>query len=174
VAKKTESVEWQYYPKSDEIPLLLKKVVTEFNKVRLEIQSSEATLVSNQVLAKLRSLLEELGFTVERSKASGDRIKVPVLFGRNGVLEKWFDADAVHVAERTVLEIEAGRGVTNNDFLKHLLEACLMHDIDYFVLAVRINYRGNADFEHVYRFFDTLYASGRIQLPLKGVLVIGY
>jgi hypothetical protein len=148
--------------------------VAAFTKVSPEIHSSKSTLVSNQVLSKVRAPLESLGFIVERSKASTDRIKVPVLFGRNGHLDKYFDADAVHHEKKTVLEVEAGRGITNNDFLKHLLEACLMHDIDYLVLAVRILYRGHTDFEHVYKFFDTLYASGRIRLPLKGVLVIGY
>ena len=34
--------------------------------------------------------------------------------------------------------------------------------------------RRNNDFEYVIRFFNTLYASNRLKLPLEGLLVIGY
>ena len=36
------------------------------------------------------------------------------------------------------------------------------------------NYRSGDDFEAVYKFFDTLYASHRVQLPLESILLIGY
>ena len=49
----------------------------------------------------------------------------------------------------------------------------MMHDV-YLAIAVRNSYGGGNDFEKVVRFFDTLYASNRLQLPLKGILVIGY
>jgi hypothetical protein len=89
-------------------------------------------------------------------------------------LEKYFDADGVNTLTKTVLEVEAGRGVVNNDFLKHLFQACMMHDVDYFVVAVRLLYQKRNDFEVAYRFFDTLYASRRLELPLRGVLLLGY
>lgn len=50
----------------------------------------------------------------------------------------------------------------------------MMQDVDYLAIAVRNVYRGNKDFETVLKFFDTLYASNRLTLPLKGILVIGY
>lgn len=50
----------------------------------------------------------------------------------------------------------------------------MMHDVEYFGVAVRLDYRGNKDFEKVRVFFDTLYASGRLQLPFRGILIIGY
>jgi hypothetical protein len=92
----------------------------------------------------------------------------------NGKLEKSFEADAHHDAAGFVVEVEAGRGVTNNQFLKDLFQACMMHDVYYLAIAVRNKYRGNEDFEMVLRFFNTLYASHRLQLPLRGILVIGY
>lgn len=46
--------------------------------------------------------------------------------------------------------------------------------IEYLVLAVRNDYRGNDDFQKVYSFLETLSISSRIQLPLRGVVVIGY
>jgi len=49
-----------------------------------------------------------------------------------------------------------------------------MYEVEYLVIAVRKVYKGNPDFQNVITFFDTLYASGRLQLPLKGILIIGY
>ena len=93
-------------------------------------------------------------------------------------MEKSFDVDAWHKQERFVLEIEAGRATINNQFLKDLFEACLMHDVDYFCVAVRNTYRAanikNRDFETVRTYFETVYASRRLQLPLKGVMILGY
>jgi len=73
-----------------------------------------------------------------------------------------------------VVEVEAGRGVVNNQFLKDPFQACMMHNVSYFAVAVRNLYRGSDDFNKVCRFFDTLYASNRLHLPLKGILIIGY
>ena len=50
----------------------------------------------------------------------------------------------------------------------------MMHDVLYLGIAVRNTYRSSPDFERVIRFFDTMYASNRLKLPLKGILVIGY
>jgi hypothetical protein len=50
----------------------------------------------------------------------------------------------------------------------------MMHNVNYLVIGVRKTYRKKADFEKVITHFDTLYASGRIKLPLKGILIIGY
>jgi hypothetical protein len=49
----------------------------------------------------------------------------------------------------------------------------MRHDAASFGVAVRLDYRGNKDFEKVRAFFDTLYASGRLHLPFRGVLIIG-
>ena len=50
----------------------------------------------------------------------------------------------------------------------------MMYEIDYLAVAVRNQYRGSKDFLRAKAFFDTLYASGRLPLPLKGVVLIGY
>ncbi len=73
-----------------------------------------------------------------------------------------------------MLEVEAGRAVVNNQFLKDLFQACMMHGVNYLGIAVRNIYRNSNDFDRVIRFIDTLYASSRIRLPLKGILIIGY
>jgi hypothetical protein len=50
----------------------------------------------------------------------------------------------------------------------------MMQDVDYLGIAVRNKYRTSPDFDKVFAFFDTLYKSNRLELPLKGVLIIGY
>ena len=98
-----------------------------------------------------------------------------MLFGINGKLEKSFNADAFDKNTKTVIEIEAGRGVMNYQFLKDLFQACMMLDTDYLVIAIRKIYlKTYKDFKTVISFFDTLYASQRIKLPLKGILIVGY
>jgi hypothetical protein len=62
----------------------------------------------------------------------------------------------------------------NYQFLKDLFEACMMFDVEYLVIVVRRKYLKVNDFTEIVDFFDTLYASDRIELPLKGILVIGY
>jgi hypothetical protein len=50
----------------------------------------------------------------------------------------------------------------------------MMPSVDYLILAVRNDYRGNDDFSKIFQFFETLYINGRLQLPLKGIVLIGY
>jgi hypothetical protein len=167
-------VNWQYFPKNNPVPEQLGDVVLVFQNCEKEISSEVYNYTSNQVLGKLRVRLELLGFKIERSKKHDDKIKVPVLFGLNGKLEKYFDADGYHEEYRTVIEVEAGRAVSNYQFLKDLFQACMMTQVDYLIIAVRITYRDNPDFQNVVTFFDVLFSSGRLSLPLKGVLIIGY
>ena len=75
---------------------------------------------------------------------------------------------------KIVIEVEAGRATANNQFLKDLFQDCMMFNVEYLVIAVRNTYRNHNDFEIVYRFLETLYISNRIQLPLKGIMLIGY
>ena len=167
-------INWQFYPKSTNAPAIAKTVVECFESVATEIESGVAGLKSNEVLARVCPHLKTNGFLVETGKKAADKIPVPVLYGRNGQLEKSFDADALHVESGFVLEVEAGRGVVNNQFLKDLFQACMMSDVQYLGIAICNLYGTNKDFEIVCRFFDAMYASDRLKLPLKGILLIGY
>jgi hypothetical protein len=167
-------IEWIYFPKSNEPPPLIRNVVKVFENVGSEINSNFNALKSNEVLSKVGPGLDSLGFKVEKGKKFNEKIFVPVLFGRNGKPEKSFDADAYHETEKIVLEVEAGRGVLNNQFLKDLFQACMMNNVDYCGIAIRNIYKGNPDFEQVVMFFETLYASNRLILPLKGIFIVGY
>ena len=167
-------INWQFFPKSRIIPEHLENVLGVFELNENLITSDVHNYGSNEVLENVRTNLEKLDFQIEKSKKSSDKIKVPVLFGQNGKLEKYFDADGYNKENKTVIEVEAGRAVTNYQFLKDLFQACMMYEVDYLVIAVRKTYSKNHDFKTVITFFDTLYASGRLRLPLEGILIIGY
>lgn len=169
------TINWAYFPLSDAPPDHVRKVVDIFESHADEIDSERFDVQeSDVVLGKLADSLEALGMRVERGKTKDKKIYVPVLFGRNGKATKSFEADAFWPESRLVLEVEAGRGVTNFQFLKDLFQACMMQGVEYLGIAVRNRYRNSQDFERVFSFFDTLYKSSRLSLPLKGVLVIGY
>jgi len=136
--------------------------------------STKSDQPSNSVMARLRPGLERVGFRVEKGKSIEDKIVVPVLFGRRGKILKCFNADAHAAVQGWVLEVEAGRAVDNNQFLKDIFQACMMHDVLHLAIAVRNKYRNSDDFAKVEGFLETLYVSGRLQLPLKGILLIGY
>lgn len=168
-------ISWQHFPKHSPCSAFLRDIVACFEEVSSEIASlKNVGQVSNDVLAKVRPGLEQLGFMVEASKLAEGKIKVPVLYGANGKVEKSFDADAFHPQQKVVVEVEAGRGVTNYQFLKDLFQACVMQDVEYVVIAVRLDYRGSSDYAKVVTFIETIYASNRLILPLKGILIVGY
>lgn len=169
---------WAYFPRSSKPTKLALDVVDAFAGVQTQVDSSSHTLPSNGVLAFVGPQLAALGFKTEVGKKRSEKVYVPVLYGNNGLVSKAFEADAHHVDERFVVEVEAGRAVVNNQFLKDLFQACMMDDVDYLGIAVRNSYEAagikNPDFDRVVTFFDTLYASARIRLPLKGILILGY
>lgn len=169
-----KETEWQLYPKNMTCPKHLQSIISLFENKIDDIDSLHHTYESNGVLSILKPGLETLGYDVEQSKKAGDKIEVPVLFGKNGKLEKYFYADAYSFELKTVVEVEAGRAVSNFQFLKDLFEACVMADVDYCVIAVRRKYRSSEDFEKVIQFMDTLYSSTKFVIPLHGVLIIGY
>jgi hypothetical protein len=168
-------INWVYFPKSSPPPEFGLLIVALFGEMASAIDSSKmAVQHSDAVMARLRPRLGKLGFRVEKGKSSEDKIVVPVLFGRKGKILKCFNADAHAPSKAWVLEVEAGRAVDNNQFLKDIFQACMMHDVLNLAIAVRNSYRNSDDFAKVESFLETLYVSGRLQLPLKGILLIGY
>lgn len=172
--KMKSELEYQLYPKNLSCTPNLSRVIEIFRNNFDKFDSCKYKYESNAVLACVADDLDALGYMVERSKKDEDKITVPVLYGRNGKLEKYFDADAYNPKEKTVIEVEAGRAVANYQFLKDLFQASVMSDVDYCVIAVRRLYRTSQDFEKVIQFMDTMYSSNKLTLPLKGVLIIGY
>ena len=167
-------IQYQFFPRSRGITNDMAAIVDSFYKANDHISSENHKLISDQVLAIMRPYLENIGFTVESGKTRDSKIDVPVLFGLDNEIDKSFYADAISSDKRTVIEIEAGQAVDNHRFLKDIFEASMMFDVEYLVLAVRNKYRTRNDFNRIYTFLETLYISNRIQLPLKGILLIGY
>ena len=167
-------IRWISYPKSKRPPVIAQKIAAVFEGIASSIDSTSKDLNSNAVLELLSNGLLDIGFRVERGKRAEDRIDVPVLFGQNGKVGKAFQVDAYNSNEGVVLEVEAGRGVLNYQFLKDIFQACMMSDVKYAALAVRNIYKRSNDFDIVAKFLETLYVSNRLQLPLDGILLIGY
>lgn len=168
-------IQFQFFPRSRGITQEIEAIIDCFNKVADEIDSqTHKKLDSNDVLASVGAHLEQIGYKIERSKKGEDKIDVPVLFGLNNQIDKSFYADALSNDGRIVIEVEAGRALVNNQFLKDIFEASMMFEVEYLVLAVRNKYRTSNDFERIHTFLETMYISNRIKLPLKGILLIGY
>jgi hypothetical protein len=148
-------ITWVYFPKSAQAPTVALEIVKAF-KSAPGIDSAAQTNDSNYALKAVSPALRDAGFVVECGKKADQKIRVPVLFGRDGKIEKSFDADAYHEQSGFVVEVEAGRAVVNHQFLKDLFEACMMHNVNYLAIAVRNSYLGGNDFEKVTRFFETL------------------
>ena len=165
----------KFYPPTAPMPKFIETVISDvFEKNQNYIQSKKYSYKSDKVLAKLQKDFEALGFRTEKNKTNAGKIKISVPSGGNGTTVKPFEVDAYNDAEKTIVEVEAGRAFANNQFLKDFFEAIIIDDIDYLIIAVRNIYRKSKDFEKVIAFFDAMYASSRFNCPLKGLLIIGY
>ncbi len=176
-------INWMYFPQNKKIEPHLLQIIEVFQEKQIEIDSDthkgESNLESNATLSFVTDGLELLGYKVEKSKRTNDKIRVPVLFGQNGQVNLAFEVDAYSETTQTVIEVEGGRAVVNYQFLKDFYESCMMQGVKYFCVAVKNLYCPSKnikskDFEKVCSFFQALYVSNRMQIPLEGVLVIGY
>ncbi|MDI9365982.1 MAG: hypothetical protein QM541_13580 [Flavobacterium sp.] len=165
---------YQLFPRSFGITEQIREAILCFENNHHLIDSHHFNYSSNQILEVVRKDLELIKFKVERSKTKDDKIRVPVLFGLNSRIDKFFDADGISEDLKIVLEVEAGRAYRNNQFLKDIFQTCMMPSVEYLILAVRNTYAGTDDFESIFAFLETLYINGRLQLPLKGIVLIGY
>lgn len=174
-------INYQFFPRSHGVTPQIRDIINCFKKVD-EDRDDSVHLKSNEMLALVRPHLEAINFTVETGKAADEQIYVPVLFSENDQVDKYFAADALSEDHKIVIEVEAGRAVKNNQFLKDIFQACMMYEVEYLVIAVLNEYVFNTggkqqvahDYQSVKTFLETLYVSNRLQLPLKGILLIGY
>ena len=137
---------------------------------------------SDDVLLELAPGLRQLGYAVESSRSQADRIRRPVLYGSNGRAEVSYDIDAFHDGDGIVVEVEAGRAASNNATYRDIIRASLILDAAYLVLLLPVAYRFSnrgqlasvPAFARGLDLLSALYASQRLPLPLRGVLLIGY
>ena len=168
------SINYQLFPRNFPMIKQFDEVILAFNRIFIKIDSSKFELKSNEVLKIVCPELQSINYKVETGKKDNEKIIVPVLYGKNGKIDKKFEADGINEDGTIVIEIEAGRAVLNNQFLKDIFQASMMDKVEYLVLAVRNTYKKKRDFDEVYTFLETMYVSNRIQLDLKGILLIGY
>ena len=174
-------INFQFFPRSQGVTPRIKQIIDCFKAVDA-LKQEDNHLKSNEMLALLRPYLEGIDFSVEKGKSASEQIFVPVLFGENDEVDKSFAADAWSNDHKIVIEVEAGRALFNNQFLKDIFQACMMYEVEYLVIAVLNEYkfkvngqeRCSHDYQLIKTFLETLYVSNRLQLPLRGILLIGY
>lgn len=175
-------INYQFFPRSHGVTHEIRAIIDCFKKIEPQLEDEDVHRTSNDVLALVRPHLESIGFAVETGKGKEEKIDVPVLFGENNEVDKSFFADALSADGKIVIEVEAGRAVKNNQFLKDIFQACMMFEVEYLVIAVLNEYKYNSggkqtigrDYQEIKTFLETLYVSNRLRLPLKGILLIGY
>jgi hypothetical protein len=173
---------WKFYPPRARPPSWVENVAQAFEEVAAQIDTTQVASTSDTALAALRPGLVALGFEVEAGKQKAEKLRRPVLFGERGSEDLAYEVDAFHAEEGIALEVEAGRGARGNAVYRDLIQTSLLVDARFLVLAVQVEYRhktaGRPIVVQSYRdtrnLLDAIYASNRLQLPLEGILLIGY
>jgi hypothetical protein len=173
---------WRYWPARDAPPPWVDEFMGVLAPLRSQLDTSSGnSTTSDAVLAAMAPGLIGLGYRVELSKAKADKIALPVLFGNEGAPRVQYEVDAFRVKDGIVVEIEAGRGAKSNAGYRDLIRAALLVNAEYFVLGMPLAYRsGKATVELTRAYattrdqLDAIYASERLKLPFRGVLLFGY
>lgn len=147
------NIRYQFFSKDKDVAQELMDIIKIFVKHSDEFNSYNKELCSNEVLSCVSNDLKQLGYKIKET--------------RNG-------PDAINKQHKIIVEVEAGRALTNNQFLRDLIETCLIDNVEYLILAVRNIYKKQHDYDKIVEFLGRLYASSKLILPLKGVLVLGY
>lgn len=175
---------WEYFPRNVRPPEWVEPLVAEVRVIESRISTVEqgTGLHSDDVLRELAPGLRHLGYEVESNRSEANRIRRPVLYGSNGRAEVAYDIDAFHDDHGIVMEVEAGRAASNNATYRDIIRASLILDAQYLVLLLPVTYRFNNRgqlasvpvFTRGLDLLSALYASQRLPLPLRGVLLVGY
>lgn len=171
--------QWKFYPSRSPAPEWVVDVVAAFTASGPQLDSRlNHGVTSDAALAVLRPALVSLGFEIEASKTKVDKIWRPVLFGEVGRPLVAYEVDGFHAEHGIVLEVEAGRGAAGNADYRDLIRTSLIVDAEYLVLGMMLEYRTGKmtmrSYERTREQIDAIYASERLKLPFKGILLIGY
>jgi hypothetical protein len=175
---------WDYFPRNARPPEWVEPFVACVRSARQGISTVERAegLGSDQVLQQLAPGLRELDFDVESGKKASERIRRPVLFGKNGHAEVSYEIDAFHAEHGIVVEVEAARGARGNATYRDIIRTSLIVDAQYLALLLPVVYRYGSGsrklvvpaYKDCVDLLSALYASQRLHLPFCGVLLIGY
>lgn len=171
------------FPRTQTPPSFIHDLVAVFERHASEIDTEvlEKGLTSDEALAVLRIDLSALGFHVEAGKRTTEKIKRPVFYGENAQPNLQYEVDAWQPEWRAGLEVEAGRAWMGNAIYRDLIQALVMVDMDYLILAVAKSYRYRTggrvtvsrDYDNTVAVADALYGHSRITMPFS-LCVIGY
>jgi hypothetical protein len=176
------SIRFISFPLTQPSPHFVSEVVQVFQSHEDEIGTAKAKgHTSDGTLAILRDDLISLGFQIEASKASKDKIKRPVYFGEGGQPTLQYEVDGYHPEWKCGLEIEAGRATQGNAIFRDLIQAMIMVQVEHLILAVANKYRRtddssrihSEDFKVTTNVASALYGHDRVKVPY-GLTVIGY
>ncbi|WP_432734486.1 hypothetical protein [Maridesulfovibrio sp. FT414] len=168
------------FPRTEPAPSFLGEVVNVFkqHEIFVSTKSSAKNLKSDEVLKVLREDLEQIGFSVESGKKSCQKVKRPVFFGENSEPSLQYEIDAYHEIRNIGLEIEAARALGGNALYRDIVQALVMVDLEFLIVAVPLEYRyGKSnvtrDYQKAVAIADALYSHSRIIMPY-GMGIIGY
>ena len=85
--------------------------------------------------------LVSLGFAVEEGKTKIGKLPRPVFFGDEGEYLRTYEIDTFEPERGIALEVEARRATMGNAIYRDLIQASLMVDANFLVLAVPVEYR---------------------------------
>lgn len=135
-------------------------------------------VTSDAALAVLRPALVALGFEVDAGKTVSGKIRRPVLFGDCGRPIVAYEVDGFHAERGIILEVEAGRGAAGHADYRDLVRTSLIVDADYLILGMMLEYRTGKttmrSYERTRDQIDAIFASERLKLPFRGILLVGY
>jgi hypothetical protein len=144
---------------------------------------------SNQVLDVISKDLLLCDYKVETGKKKDEQIIVKIVnCEKYNDKYKEFRVDAINVKQGVIIEIEAGRAVSNYQVLKDIMECSMIASKKniyvnnlyvnfskelYLILAVRNDYRSSNNYNTVKKWINTIDKSN-LKLGLSGILLIGY
>ena len=138
MASRNSGIRFSTFPRTEPPPTFVHDIVSVFRSHESAIGTLglQKGLTSDMVLSELRDDLIALGFEVEGGKRRTEKIERPVFYGENGIPTLRYQVDGYHAKWECGLEIEAGRGWMGNAVYRDLIQACVMVQVKYLILAV--------------------------------------
>ena len=180
---------WSYFPRNVRPPTWVNDLVALTISVQDEIATDVPVVgiekpdrTSDAILAKLTPGMQSLGYQVETGKKRDQKITRPVLYGDDGIPDVSYDIDAFHDGLGIAVEVEAGRGAANSADYRDIVRTSLLLDAEYLAMFMPLAYRSGQGkratvmpaYNNTRRQLNAIYASLRLRLPFKGILLVGY
>lgn len=165
----------KYFSISENEPIWVRGIVKMFRDHENDIDTTAGKhKKSDEVLGILAPDLIAMGYEVEESKSR----KIPVGLPYLNRKKNFFEIDALNRGAHIGVEIEASRAQGGGAAFRNIIRLSMAMEIDYAVFAVPKEYRygktKEKPYDYIRDYLQAIYAGARLQLPLKGVLLVGY